>query len=159
MRKRLRSTIKWGGAVLTVLLLVVWVWSGQMWIGGDLLPHITLILTEGRLSVVWEEPWSLPPEYGTGFWTWGDQYPEGRLKWWVDTHMIADGTGRQLTGAEIPIWFFSLMTGLASTWLFWRDRRKQPGLCINCGYDLRGADHAVCPECGAAAPRALKAES
>ena len=26
-------------------------------------------------------------------------------------------------------------------------RRKQ-GRCINCGYDLRGAEHEVCPECG-----------
>ena len=26
--------------------------------------------------------------------------------------------------------------------------RVKRGLCINCGYDLRGAEHAVCPECG-----------
>ncbi len=28
--------------------------------------------------------------------------------------------------------------------------RRKRGLCINCGYDLRGAEHEVCPECGAA---------
>ena len=27
--------------------------------------------------------------------------------------------------------------------------RKRRGLCIKCGYDLRGAEHEVCPECGA----------
>ena len=30
-----------------------------------------------------------------------------------------------------------------------RVRRKEPGFCTVCGYDLRHADHAVCPECGA----------
>ncbi len=27
--------------------------------------------------------------------------------------------------------------------------RRKRGLCIKCGYDLRGAEHDVCPECGA----------
>ncbi len=27
--------------------------------------------------------------------------------------------------------------------------RRRRGLCIKCGYDLRGAEHEVCPECGA----------
>ncbi|MEE8156294.1 MAG: hypothetical protein V3T53_15175 [Phycisphaerales bacterium] len=30
--------------------------------------------------------------------------------------------------------------------------RKRRGLCITCGYDLRGTEHAVCPECGAELP-------
>ena len=28
--------------------------------------------------------------------------------------------------------------------------RNKRGLCIKCGYDLRGAEHEVCPECGLA---------
>ncbi len=28
--------------------------------------------------------------------------------------------------------------------------RRKRGLCINCGYDLRGTEHEVCPECGVA---------
>ncbi len=27
--------------------------------------------------------------------------------------------------------------------------RRKRGHCINCGYDLRGAEHKACPECGA----------
>ena len=27
--------------------------------------------------------------------------------------------------------------------------RRKRGHCIRCGYDLRGAEHEVCPECGA----------
>ncbi len=31
--------------------------------------------------------------------------------------------------------------------------RRKRGDCIKCGYDLRGAEHEVCPECGAARDR------
>ena len=30
-----------------------------------------------------------------------------------------------------------------------RHIRRKRGLCLRCGYDLRGAEHDVCPECGA----------
>ena len=30
---------------------------------------------------------------------------------------------------------------------------RRQGRCIKCGYDLRGAEHKACPECGAAALR------
>ena len=40
-------------------------------------------------------------------------------------------------------------------WMLWlspfvvrRVIRRKRGLCIKCGYDLRGAEHEVCPECG-----------
>ncbi len=29
-----------------------------------------------------------------------------------------------------------------------RHIRRKRGLCVACGYDLRHADHAACPECG-----------
>ncbi len=32
-----------------------------------------------------------------------------------------------------------------------RHIRRKRGLCVSCGYDLRHADHEVCPECGAGA--------
>lgn len=34
-----------------------------------------------------------------------------------------------------------------------RRRRRRLGLCLACGYDLRGNPSGVCPECGAAAPK------
>ena len=35
-----------------------------------------------------------------------------------------------------------------------RHIRRKRGLCVACGYDLRHADHAACPECGAVAKSA-----
>ena len=32
--------------------------------------------------------------------------------------------------------------------VFRRYIRRRKGLCLQCGYDLRGADHEACPECG-----------
>ncbi len=33
--------------------------------------------------------------------------------------------------------------------------RRKRGLCVACGYDMRHADHAACPECGAALATAM----
>lgn len=57
-----------------------------------------------------------------------------------------------------PLWlgaigntiFFAglIRLGVATPRMLRRMNRHRQGRCIECGYDLRGADHAVCPECG-----------
>ena len=44
-----------------------------------------------------------------------------------------------------PVWIALLMSGLR-----WRRRasRRRRGLCVSCGYDLRGKPDGACPECG-----------
>lgn len=45
--------------------------------------------------------------------------------------------------------FSALLLGLIYMATFVRRRyRVRAGLCVACGYDLRGTDHAACPECG-----------
>lgn len=44
----------------------------------------------------------------------------------------------------VTLW---LLWALPMAVIRWR-RRRQPGACISCGYDLRGAAHERCPECG-----------
>ena len=66
--------------------------------------------------------------------------------------------------ASIPTWLL-LTTAVAVTALparaLWRARKRatsdRRGLCRACGYDLRGADHERCPECGASVPRVAAA--
>jgi hypothetical protein len=53
--------------------------------------------------------------------------------------------------AAVPYWFLALLTAVPALLKWWaasRVRRKRRlGLCINCGYDLRGSPER-CPECG-----------
>ncbi|MCC6908083.1 MAG: hypothetical protein IT430_09100 [Phycisphaerales bacterium] len=143
MRKRLRSTIKWGGAVLTVLLLVVWV--GSAWWQAGVRSHgFYLEVYGGGLSI--------------GVDRWRDDEFEFWLKdhtfdvwWWFDVTVRPDPFAEVI--GYIPIWFLLLATGLASGWLWHRDRRRALCLCIKCGYDLRGNASGVCPECGTPPPR------
>lgn len=45
----------------------------------------------------------------------------------------------------------TLIALLSGTFVFLRRRRRsRSGLCATCGYDISGATHANCPECGAA---------
>lgn len=54
---------------------------------------------------------------------------------------------------RVPHWFILLLSVLMFTRGFYRSRvlrhRKRQGLCLNCGYDLRGST-GRCPECGTA---------
>ncbi len=64
--------------------------------------------------------------------------------------------------AHGPIWSGLAINTLFYTvviWLLWSTpfavrqcihwHRVRHGKCVKCGYDLRGAEHDVCPECGA----------
>jgi hypothetical protein len=61
----------------------------------------------------------------------------------------------RVTSVKVPCWM--LVAILASVSLLvsirWRARRRRRasrGMCIQCGYDLRGNISGVCPECGCA---------
>lgn len=47
----------------------------------------------------------------------------------------------------VPLWVPAVLLGAGA--VVWRPRRKRIGHC-RCGYDLKGLDRGVCPECGRA---------
>jgi|SRR5688572_30653966 len=67
-------------------------------------------------------------------------------------------------GVIVPTWFVALGATLLTFFPLRALRRArrvrlrgEAGLCLACGYDLRGAAHERCPECGATIPRPLVA--
>ncbi len=156
MRKRLRSTCKWGGAAVTVLLLVVLVWVGSAWWQTVfwLEPTGGLGVAAGRVVIGWDEPWSIIPV--DGWWVPPVRHSAPFSWWFHGSRETLGGVTRTYVG--IPIWVLVVLVATPTLWLWRCDRRKQPGLCIKCGYDLRGADHKVCPECGSPPPRPFPAE-
>lgn len=76
----------------------------------------------------------------------------GGTLWWTNWSF----TGASMTMAAVttkvyvlPLWI--PLTGAVAIALLLPRRRYAGGMCRTCGYDLRGADHKVCPECGSAA--------
>ncbi len=54
-------------------------------------------------------------------------------------------------GILVPLWIPAVLFAAMFWWLgprYRRRKRKKLGLCVNCGYDLRGSKDR-CPECGA----------
>ncbi|MCH7547518.1 MAG: hypothetical protein IID30_14045 [Planctomycetes bacterium] len=61
-----------------------------------------------------------------------------------------------------PLWTGFAINTIFYAAIFWllipgpfvlrRAIRRKHGLCVKCAYDLRGADHEACPECGAEVP-------
>ncbi len=49
----------------------------------------------------------------------------------------------------VPLWAPWLAASFAAAWLWALDRRRPPGTCAKCGYDLTGNTTGACPECGA----------
>ena len=53
------------------------------------------------------------------------------------------------SGMAINTVFYALILWLPfAPFVLRRSIRRKRGHCIKCGYDLRGAEHEVCPECG-----------
>jgi len=52
----------------------------------------------------------------------------------------------------VPMWMpavlLILLTWLTGAPIYRRRRRRKLGLCLGCGYDLRGQKNQNCPECG-----------
>jgi hypothetical protein len=76
-------------------------------------------------------------------------------EWWERLGFVrASGFG--VEAFRVPSWFIVLFAAapMAPAAIWFRQHRqswvrRRRGLCVDCGYDLRGAAHERCPECGA----------
>ncbi len=142
---RIRKTIKWGGAVVTVLMGVVWIgstwWRVDRYSQGSFesIEHGSIMIVRGvDLSALADPGWRMGRASKRSPWAWWFHY---------------DSSPSPPRGGLIPMWFPTSMA-LAVTATAWRldtraRRRALLNLCAKCGYDRTGlAAGAVCPECG-----------
>ncbi len=160
---RIRKTIKWGGAVVTVLLVVVWVgsgwgyaaWRGASGFGASIYAgRVTLtrqndmksgvIIGEGLLGRGTSyNPWVIP----TGIWIAAKE--PGRMDGKTYFRLRSFGD----TSWSAPLWplMSALILVAVCLWIFGArgTRHIAANLCPKCNYDRTGlAAGAVCPECG-----------
>jgi hypothetical protein len=136
-RRRIRSTIKWGGAAVTLLVLLLWLGSALFQVG-VLYRNVLYNVGSGTLLVA-KTVRSNPPKH---------YYVSRNLNGWRWWFMIEPVF-------MMPLWFPSLLTATPTLIMWWHDRKPLAGTCSKCGYSRTGlpADRA-CPECGAPVPGA-----
>ncbi len=143
---RIRKTVKWGGVVVSVLLVVVW--AGSIWFEATWSPDGKqwVMAKEGRL-VISKRGLGIPGYPHAACWrhvtpphlVWDWVWRGNRFDWYL----------------AVPLWAPARLCTLISMNPWGLDiharRRAHVGLCPNCNYDRAGlASGAVCPECGKA---------
>jgi sulfatase modifying factor 1 len=121
------------------------------WYGGE--PSEIIINSAGTAVLASEaQKWKSGPFVPVGIWTWGgfgfedDQCPAPTQK---SFHQL--GFKWSMSSLVVPDWILLLLLGWAPfqatrQWFVVRHRR-QNGLCLHCGYDVR-ASSEICSECG-----------
>jgi hypothetical protein len=143
---RIRKTIKWGGAAVTLLLIVVWIGSALHGSGWLAVTGSFFWIERGHFVFGFDHSYADSDIKG-----WRFVPAEQPWGWWWNLES-APGTWVLTT----PLWFPALLC-LSVAGVAWRldtlaRRRVRLNLCPKCNYDRAGiAKDAVCPECGAKA--------
>ena len=148
---KLRKTIKWGGAAVTVLLVVVWVgsiWWDVSWGSrrngfGD--------VGAGGFGILYHSA-KKSDSMITG-WRLSEVDDLANMRWWFHVTALNPSPQTYFYMLTIPLWWPVLVV-LSATALAWRldtlaRRRENLNLCPKCNYDRTGIlQDAKCPECG-----------
>ena len=141
---RIRKTVKWGGAAVTVLLVVVWIGSGWRSAAFRLPGGWSVAVWAGRLRVL--QVTNNPRPAALLFIL--SPVEHFQLRWEFFCSSLSNGWA-----LIVPIWMIVPVTSV-STITSWRldtlaRRRARLNLCPKCNYDRAGlVPNAVCPECG-----------
>ena len=147
---RRRRSLKWIGLLLTFMMLALWVLSvvrGFSYVHP--LRQWMIVLAFGRIGFT-DRPMGPPGWRTTYFYEEWEDWP-GDDSWAAFADYLGFGLPAyhsELGGPEVPVWVLAAAAGLATGILWWRDRRREPGHCQKCDYDLTGNESGVCPECG-----------
>jgi hypothetical protein len=147
---RIRKTIKWGGAAVTLLLVVVWIASCGYHPGIYIRPGAVVSLAVGGIDIYWDDHFrsGIQPALFEGRRL---TFATGRVRAFRGSWEVSSTFGLVL----IPLWPL-IALGCVSTGVAWRldalaRRRARLNLCPKCHYDRAGiAADAKCPECGSA---------
>ena len=164
----MRKTIKWGGAVVAVVLLAAWGASERVWIN-RVTTGWTCALVRGGVAVLHLVD---PSHQMSSGWYWDSQaFVNQRRLWWVrwggdaatgirdagPASIYASQRFAQVTNVGVAVPFWPLAgVGITVSAVAWgmdrRAKRRERALrCPACNYLLAGlASTAVCPECGTA---------
>jgi hypothetical protein len=146
IRRRMRSAIKWTGAVVSLLLVIGWTTSRWYFIG-YMSPLYSVHLGCGRIRATTSD---IPVRQYSGWPILRCMNP--RYDWWFEHDTSKSGLVTRKNLA-VPLWPFILSIAVPTFLMFRTDRRRAReswlGLCRRCGYSRTGlSDDRACPECG-----------
>jgi hypothetical protein len=144
-RPRIRKTIKWGGAAVAALLVVLWVCSKWWYVKWSSHGGLTIGVSAGVIAIASEHG----PVREAGEPGWEAGRGDDSLSWWFDWEF----RGRD-SFFDVPLWPLVIVFAVGAGFAWYLDvlawRREHPHLCPKCKYDRTGIAAGVkCPECGA----------
>ena len=144
IRRRLRTLTLWTGTLLCVLIAAAFVASGW-WRANLRLPGSCQVSVAGGAVIVWTNRLTANR---IGRWPFGLSSWNGWSTEALSYSPVSANMNKEVHIIQFPLYALFLAAAIPTllVWRFW-PKPPKPGHC-RCGYDLRGNESGVCPECG-----------